>query len=294
MDRSRAPTRGARVWPPASCVAAALTGALACSSFEGASDVGAFTSSEGSEASEVSSTASLAPGLPGQDWSCLSGATAAAAAPVPATGAERVVYSLQLLDLATQQVSSDIQARACGLADVECARPVAGPVFANRDGWLDLPLFEGFTGYLEVTGPNVLPGLLHITEPLTAATVPGFPYLTVALDTLEALGRLLGVELELSQGLISLRVFDCQGSLARGVAFSKAGPGVAWYFVGGLPSITVAETGTDGMGGFLNVPSGLTQLDVKGPQGLSLVSPRSMVIRPGWMSSSFVFAPGSR
>jgi hypothetical protein len=261
--------------------------ALACSSFDGASDVAPAPG----PAAATSSTTSLS-ATPGEDWSCLQNAVSAR--PVPALGATPFAYRLQLLDLATQRVAAGLAARACGLADVECARPVAGPVLTDEEGWLELPLFEGFTGYLEVWAPGVQSVLLHIAEPLTRDQVPDYPYLVLSIDTVVALGRGLGVELEPTQGMIAIRVFDCQRLLAPGIVFSTPGTGLAYYFVGGLPSVMADETGADGMGGFLNVPTGLAQLEATTPQGASIRGPRSMVIRPGWMSSAFVFARDSQ
>jgi hypothetical protein len=207
--------------------------------------------------------------------------------------AERVVYSVQLVDLATQQPRSGIQAIACGLTDVECANPVAGPVVTNAQGWLDMPLFAGFTGYLQITSEELLPGLLHLSNPLTQREIPGVPYFLLSLDSLTALGRVLGVEVDPTRGLISAQIFDCNRQVAEGAVLSTTGAGVGWYFSGGLPSITATATGREGIGGFANVPPGLTQLSVQTREGVAIAATQSLLIRPGWSSALFVFPEGA-
>lgn len=267
-----------------------LMAALACSSFDGGSDV----ASTPSEPSESTATAPLSPAAPGQDWSCLGEAGEVLGRPLGAVQAERIVYSVQLVDLATQQPRAGVQARACGLTDVECANPVAGPVTTDEQGWLDIPLFAGFTGYLEIQGADLLPGLLHFGSPLTLAQLPRVPYFVLSFDSLAALGRVLGVEVNPMQGLISAQVFDCQGLVAPGAVLSQTGSGVGWYFQGGLPSITARATGPEGIGGFANVPSGVTRLDVSTTDGVAIAATQSLVIRPRWSSALFVFPDSVR
>jgi hypothetical protein len=259
--------------------------ALACSSFDGGSDVGVAPG----ELDESTASSPLTPAAEGQDWSCLSAAGDVVGNPLGPVQAERIVYSVQLVDLATQQPRPGVQARACGLTDVECANPVAGPVITDEQGWLDIPLFAGFTGYLEIQGSGLLPGLLHFGSPLTLSQLPRVPYFVLSFDSLAALGRVLGVEVSPEQGLISAQVFDCQGQVAPGAVLSQTSSGVGWYFQGGLPSITARATGPEGIGGFANVPAGVTQLDVSTTEGVTIAATQSLVIRPRWSSALFVF-----
>jgi hypothetical protein len=267
--------------------ASVVLAALACTPFEPGTDE-LPDPNERDGFSESSSTAALTPAQAGGDWSCLGPVTAPV--PAPAEGAERIIYSVQILDFFTGLPQPGMQARACGLGDVECTRPVTAPTASDADGWLDVTLYAGFTGFLELTGP-VAPSMFYILDPLTKDALPTYPYLTINTAGLEALGRALGIALDLSQGLMSFRTFDCQGRLAPGVKLTKVGAGVAWYFIGGLPSITEQRTGSDGLGGFLNIPPGLAQIDLLAPDGASITGPRSLLVRGGWFSSVFVTPP---
>jgi hypothetical protein len=261
--------------------------ALACTPFEpGTDELPAPNERDGF--SERSSTAALTPGQAGRDWSCLGPVTPPV--PTPAEGAERIIYSVQILDFFTGLPQPGVKARACGLGDVECARPVTTPVASDAEGWLDVPLYAGFTGFLELTEAGV-PGMLYILDPLTKDALPTYPYLTISTAGVEALGRALGVSLDLAQGLISFRAFDCQGQPAPGVRLTKVGAGVAWNFVGGLPSVTEQRTGPEGLGGFLNVPPGLAQVDLLTPDNVSISGPRSLLVRGGWFSTVFFGPP---
>jgi hypothetical protein len=66
---------------------------------------------------------------------------------------------------------------------------------------------------------------------------------------------------------------------------------VPWYFVGGLPSVSVKATGAEGMGGFLNAPVGLAQVDALAPNGASAMGPLSLLVRRGWNTSTFMRPP---
>ncbi len=271
-----------------------LSGLLACTPFEDGQDelgeelstgFGAANPAQGSTLTATSPTA-------GTDWSCLG-----AVVPTPppsAVAAARRVYSLQVLDIATLRPGSGIFVRACGLTDLECEQPLSEPVAVRPDGWVDMPLFEGFTGYLEITGPEVLPGVVVLSDPLTEDSAPGYPYLILSAAVLGALGRAVNVPVDPAMGLVSIRAFDCQGVTAPGVKLTKLGPGAPWYFVSGLPSAVEQETGPDGFGGFANSPPGLAQVDALTSEGLSISGVLNMMVRPGWVSHAFVHPAHSR
>lgn len=199
-----------------------------------------------------------------------------------------MVYSLQLLDLATLQPSAGLQVRACGLTDLNCERPVVAPLVVRADGWVDIPLFVGFTGYLEVTGEGVLPGIIVPSDPLTLDSEPGYPYLTLSQLALSALGRAVNIEVDPALGMLSVRAFDCQGVTAPGVQLTKVGPGTPWYFVSGLPSSIERKTDAEGFGGFANAPPGLAQVNALTAEGTSISGELNMMVRPGWLSHTFL------
>ena len=214
-------------------------------------------------------------------------------APVFAGAAPRVIYSLQMVDLSSGAIYRTIQVRACALTDVNCANPLTDWINVNEQGRVDVPLFQNFTGYLEIMSPELVPQLFYLTEPLQPQARPEFPLAMVALTSLVPLVQLVGVELQPTMGLIALRIFDCQADTAIGVSLSTEDDvAVPWYFVGGYPSSQQTETGTEGLAGFLNVQPGLAVFEATNPDGMVLGGRQSVLVRPGWMSSMYLRPPG--
>jgi hypothetical protein len=251
----------------------------------------------GSDELPSSSARGLTPETPGTRWSCLDdGGTRATPAVTPVAAGEvpRVVYSFQVVDLSTGQVYPGTQVRACGLADINCQNPVSGYVRSDARGYVDIPLFEDFFGFVEITSPDILPSLLYFTEPLKPQTsLEPFPYGVVSLASIEPLLQLVGVTALPNAGIFAARVFDCEGDTAPGASFSIQSAGVRYYFVGGLPSDDALATDEDGLGGFVNVPAGLAIIDALDPEGRSITGPQSVVIRNGWLSSFYARPPRS-
>lgn len=250
--------------------------ALACTEFE-----------PGSDTLESSAIRDLS----ARNWSCLEQQRAPEGAGlVAAEVAPRVVYTLQFIDLSTGMTYPDVRVRACGIADITCVTPVVDYVQVDARGYVDLPLFEGFSGFLEISSPQILPSLLFLTEPLRPRLGPEFPYGLISIDSLPPLLGLLRVTPAADTGIFASRVFDCAGALAADVSFT--GPGVPYFFVGGLPSAEANGTDAQGLGGFVNVPAGPATIDALAPDGRSITGPQSVVIRPGWLSSFFASPPG--
>jgi hypothetical protein len=229
---------------------------------------------------------------PSNPWRCLGRTVATPPAPVFAGAAPRVVFSLQVVDLSTGRIFPSLQVRACGLADVNCESPVADSLTVDSRGYVDVPLFQGFTGFLELTSPDVVPARFYLTDALPAEALTEYPLAMIAPTTLGPLAQLVGVQIEAGTGLFAARVFDCDGKTASGVSLSTRSRGTPWYFVDGLPTNMTSATGAEGLGGFVNVPPGLTAVDAKAPSGASIVGTQSVVVTPGWFSTVFIRPTG--
>jgi hypothetical protein len=247
--------------------------AWGCTSYEPASDTIELTA--------LSSTASSG------NWACLQPGTQAAPRPVFSETVDRVVYSVQIVDLSTGQIYPDASVRACGVADINCESPVTDTMSVDAEGWVDVPLFRNFTGYLEVRSEDAVPVLFYLSEPIQQSTVE-YPLAIVSLASLGPLVQLLGVPFEADSGVLAVRVFDCQGNPADGVSLSTESDGVTWYFVDGLPTRMGSGTGADGLAGIVNVDPGLAVVELAAQNGVSIGGAQSVVIRPGWMSAIFV------
>jgi hypothetical protein len=251
---------------------------VACTEFEPGTD-------ELSEASAV--TLQGSPG-PGREWGCVSQPAAPRDLVTSPVGADRLVQSVQILSLVSEQVIPDISVRACSQRDIECTAPLTENLSLDAEGWVDLPLYEGFDGFLEITGETVMSTALFYADPLTLGTEVDRTALgLVETALLPALSGATGTQQDPEFGLVVLRAFDCQGEPAPGVTFSIDKPGAPWYFVGGLPSSTaVATEAGSGLGGFINVAPGIAVVDAELPGAPAPIArPKSVVVRQGWMTA---------
>jgi hypothetical protein len=254
--------------------------ALSCTEYEPASDT------------LTSRIDSLVPGGSNGNWDCVDPVMRAAPRPVFSETVDRLVYSIQLVDLSTGQLYPDVRVRACGIADINCENPVTDMLSVDAQGWVDLPLFRNFTGFLEITSSAAVSTLFYLTDPVEESIVE-YPLALVSIASLGPLVELLGVQPEPNTGIVALRVFDCDGSTASGVSLSTDDAGMPWYFVDGLPSSTSRGTGADGLTGLVNVEPGLAEIDLRAPNGLSVDGLQSFVVRPNWLSYGYVRPPAA-
>lgn len=259
----------------------AAISALACTEFEPGTD----ELTEGADFVD-SRTGALMP-APGRDWSCVGPLRSTPMVAQDNNGATRLVRSLQVLSLVRGTVPEGASVRACQQRDLDCATPVTASLALDADGWVDIPLYDGFDGYLEVTSPATLPMMLFYQEPLLGTSrTDAEPLGLVEIPVLAQLTAGIGTPQEANLGLLVLRAFDCKGDAAPGVKFSVDKPSVPFYFVSGLPSGMQTETEGSGLGGFINVPTGITVVDAVLSSGeVDFTQPRTLFVRPGWMTA---------
>jgi hypothetical protein len=256
-----------------------LAAAPACTGFEPGSDVLGET------------VGSNLP--PGEDWTCLDG-TELREEPAMiafASDATRVVYSARMLDLSTGAVYEDMTVRGCGISDPECDNPVTDDVPVDAAGWFDLPLFQGFDGFLEFRSEAALPSLYFLSEPIERPTRVEYPFGAVSIESVPALVRFGGFQQDPGAGLVALRARDCTNTTAPGVSFEIEGEGSAFYFIGGIPTDTATATDTAGLGGFGAVPPGYALISATNANDESIMPPRSVQIRGGWLTTLYARPP---
>jgi hypothetical protein len=249
---------------------------LACTEFEGGTD-------------ELEATTEMLAELPpaaGTDWSCLDAAPSRAG---PATLGAPITYTVRLVDLGTRNPVPGMTVRVCGLTDVDCVMPVADRLLPDADGWLDIPLTEGFAGYLELRSPSTVPTSFYLNEGLR--TMTEYPFVAVTVPTFEGLRAAVGVAGDSSLGAIAVRTFDCQGAPAPGTVLTNNAGGVPFYFANGLPTITRRETDDEGLAGYINSPPGVTLLQSQLADG-TVVDRASLIVRPGWIMTAFMRPAG--
>lgn len=264
----------------------ALALSAACTGFEPGSDV--LGDREGLARPEAP---------PGEDWSCLEGADLreAPALPTLSSAATRVIFSAQILDLSTGAIYPDITVRACGISDIDCTAPVAGGLTVDGNGWVDIPLFQGFTGFFEFESPALLSTVFFVTEQVAEQTRQSFPFVVVSTASVRPLLTLVGLTQQASTGFLALRARDCTDTPAPGITFSlegeSEGTGTPFYFIGGLPTATAPATDAAGLGGFANVPVGRVVVNATNRDGDPIMPPQSILIREGWLSELVAWPP---
>jgi hypothetical protein len=259
--------------PAGLCVGLFLLG---CTEFEPGTD-------ELTGTTEV--TDQLTPGV-GRDWSCVGSVPTRSFGTDPGAA---ITYTLRTLDLGTLDPIPDMTVRVCALTDVECDMPVIDRLEVDAEGWVDVPLTENFSGYLELESPTTVPGSLYLGGGLR--TMTEFPLLMITVPAFQGLMAAVGVTEDPAAGHVSIRTFDCQSDTAPGATLSNNTGGVPFYFINGLPDITLRETDDDGLGGYVNVPAGVTSVQSRLADG-TLVDRRSFIVRPGWFVSSFMRPAG--
>jgi hypothetical protein len=270
---------------------AALAGTSACIQFEPGSDrlSDETRTLEDGEANDAE---------PGRDWSCIAPAGAQ-----PESGllfdepdrSQRLVASIRLLELSSSAVIPGVKVRACEQRDTTCMNPVTDYVTVDAEGWVDIVLYEGFSGYFEaITDSGItMPGLIFLSAPLTGGSrVEQQPFAVVARQVLDGLGAVIGSLPTPDTGTVWVRAFDCRGASGLGVSFNIDRPGgPSWYFIGELPSSTAQATAESGLGGFANVPVGSRVVDAA-IEGRSLAGSKSLLVRGGWVSGVRILPTG--
>jgi hypothetical protein len=267
---------GRRYGPRAVRLTALAALAVACTPFEPGTDQ--LGGADGSEPTSAE---------PGRDWRCLGRIEEAARNLLPeGPSAERFVHSIQFLSVVTGAIVPGLSVRVCAQRDVECAMPVTDFEPVRPDGWIDVVLYEGFSGFLEIQGDAIMPMAFFYPEPITRDR----EVYASAIGVLEravvpSLSAAAGAQQESTLGLVVLRAYDCQGEAALGVSYDIDKAGTPYYFVAGLPSLAAVDTSESGIGGFFNVAPGVIVASARlESTGVGILKPASMLVRAGWLS----------
>jgi hypothetical protein len=220
-----------------------------------------------------------------EGWACLEGEAPAAA---DAASAPRAVRSLRIQSFVGGAEMSGAMVRACSLRDPDCLAPISPQLPVSAEGWVDVPLYAGFDGYLEITAPGMVPVMLFYSTPLAADTaVDSDPEFLVSLENALSFDRLfLMRDAFPSTGVITLRALDCANVPAPGVQFRVEPSAVPWYYVGDIPVGTAVATTESGVGGFSDVRPGTVVVTAELMESArQLAPPRSVFVRSGWFTN---------
>jgi hypothetical protein len=248
-------------------------GASGCAKF--ASDLDTPTDSPGVQ------TLELDPG----DWSCVSDE----AGPVMNPNGPPLDFPVDVRDYFTGAPPMNLRVRACFRPDVACIQPATDWLTPDETGMVTLPLTEGFSGYLEITGEDEIPTLYVLPAALTPELVQALQSVTISLLSLDALlafGEVSQLELDPGAGVLSMNTFDCTGSIAPGVRLELNAAAVPFAFIRGLPEAGEDTTTDDGAAGFANVLPGLVVVRGFRAGTTDLLGLETVLVRAGWVSIS--------
>lgn len=194
----------------------------------------------------------------------------------------------QILKLISEAPVEGLTLTACTPLDVECLQPV-GSGITNENGEAEIPVYSGFEGYLQAAPPASYPDMIPSIDfafPPPVEDDPvgvGEPLHFTAQGEAEIMVGILKTEIDPTQGHIFALAVDCLGLPTAGASLKldTIGPNtIPYYMNGSLPSTTMAETGTEGEAGFLNVPPGSVTITTT-VSGVGKVSQLTVLVKPG-------------
>lgn len=219
------------------------------------------------------------------DWSCVPETQQPA---VTANVNQPITYALQLANLVTQQPLTNATVRACFRADVGCSSPVGPTLTPDATGVVQLTLFEGFNGFLEIVAEGMVPTLAFFPSAWSSTLIPYMEQLPILLLPGLALPQLAvaaGVQVDTTSGLVSMYTYDCAGPFAAGVRLAiDSGSAVPYAFVNDLPVAGQDVTSEAGIVGFVNVQPGIVVVTAFPGGDEQALSVDTMLVRTGWLT----------
>jgi hypothetical protein len=211
-------------------------------------------------------------------WGCLDQPIATTAVPL----VPRVDLALTVTDTVTGAPPEGLSARACSRLNVDCDTPLTPDVSPAIDGAMHLSVPQRFDGFVEIRSPATVPTLYFMNQELMRDTAESFAIISTL--ALAGLATQDNVTLEPERGFVLIRTFDCQGAPAGGVELSNDKGGQPFAFVDGFPVVGRDETSGDGIGGFVNIPTGIVVVQGVVREHGTVLSNASVIVRPGWFS----------
>jgi hypothetical protein len=219
------------------------------------------------------------------DWSCVPDTQQPA---LTANMAQPITYGLQIANLITQQPLANATVRACFRGDVGCSTPIGPTLTSDATGVVQLTLFEGFNGFLEIVAEGMVPTLAFFPSAWSTALIPYMEQLPILLlpgQALPVLAGASGVQIDVSAGLVSMYTYDCAGPFAAGVRLAiDSSSAVPYAFVDDLPVAGQDITSESGIVGFVNVQPGIVVVTAFPGGDEQALSVDTMIVRSGWLT----------
>jgi hypothetical protein len=215
-------------------------------------------------------------------WSCLDQPDPISADQLVPT----VDLAIRIADTVTNAIPAGLSARGCDKIDVFCDTPLVAPVSPGEDGMLHLTVAQGFDGYVEISSPSTVSTMYFVNRPLMRNTTRSFAIISTL--AFSGLARQANIAIDATLGHVLIYVFDCMGEPASEIQLVNASGGIPFVFVDGLPNLGTAVTSMQGIGGFVNVPTGYAVLEGHRVDDDRVLGTTNVVVRRGWFSYSDV------
>lgn len=172
--------------------------------------------------------------------------------------------------------------KACNPGDLDCTKPVYGPIDVNAGEPKDFLVPPGFQGYFEVKNKDTVDGLVFMGRPILIDTV-GWNVTIPTPGLVQGFGIATGEKVDPELGLIISVARDCDALPIPGVKFTNSKEGLQFYFVNSFPDTSLEETAAQGAVGFANVPISTTTLRATLSTGQEL-TPAIIRVKPNTAS----------
>lgn len=160
-------------------------------------------------------------------------------------------------------VSTETVVDVCDKLDITCADP--DPAYPkglspDAEGMVDLVVPEGFDGFVQVTGPDLVDSRVYVGRPVVEPP-PVEEIQLLSPSDLNLLATLAGDEPDPTRGTAIVLVVDCGGEGVGGVRFETPNADsetAQFYLINQAPTLppTATATDVDGFGGYFNLPLG--------------------------------------
>jgi len=226
-------------------------------------------------------------------WRCLDG-VAEGAAPLPGAVTQPARVEIAFRDLFQATPLPELDVRACLAVDSACASPVGASVRSDASGSVQLALYRGFEGYLEVRGEGIISALVYLPRVSSDEVFPTMGLVPEA--NLRTFNTNFGAGIDFEAGHLVLRIKDCDGLPGANVALETDVPSRRFYMIGGLPEFTTERSGPVGVGGFVNIDAAGARVvgSFLGDDGTAWpIGSVTYAVRPGWATFGDLGPAGS-
>ncbi len=182
----------------------------------------------------------------------------------------------------TGAIIDDVSVDVCGAVDVNCMFPLEEGLTTGETGQILLPMFQGYSGFLQVISDGFISTVFHVRRPVWEDRQDPRPILLLPQQALLPLAMASNVEYRNELAIAGVSVVDCSGQRAPDVEFRNSVGGLSFYVVDGLPSASATTTDSFGLGGFLNVPAGVVTFEAYETDQGRFIGRRAVTMRAEW------------